>query len=98
MDGVDRSAGSRGNSEGAHPYAWIPFSGGQRNCVGQRFAMLEAVAALATLVYHLDFEFTRDVTKDPLVSVSSSFVQQPVGGVPMHVKPRQHGHSSRNEY
>jgi len=88
VDGIDAKAGSRANSEGAHPYSWIPFSGGQRNCVGQRFAMLEAVVSLATIVYHLDFKFTRDAKKEPLESRSSSFVQKPVGGIPMHLSPR----------
>ena len=87
VDKVDGKAGRRANSEGAHPYAWIPFSGGQCNCVGQRFAMLEAVAALGALVYHLDFTYASD---QPVVSVTTSFVQKPRDGIPMRVRARVH--------
>lgn len=37
-------------------YRYIPFSGGPRKCVGDQFAMLEAVVALAVLVQRFDFE------------------------------------------
>ena len=36
-------------------YAYIPFSGGPRKCVGDQFALLEAVTALALLLRRFDF-------------------------------------------
>ncbi|KAK2998344.1 hypothetical protein RJ639_023925 [Escallonia herrerae] len=37
-------------------FRYIPFSGGPRKCVGDQFALLEAIVALAIFLQHMNFE------------------------------------------
>jgi len=56
----ERFAADAGIDSDAQPtrnaYAFLPFSAGPRNCVGQKFALLEATVVLAYLVHHFDIE------------------------------------------
>lgn len=51
-------------------FAYFPFSGGPRRCIGERFAILEATLVVATIAqqYHLELISARDLTLKPSVT------------------------------
>lgn len=66
--------------------SYLPFGAGQRACIGQAFAMIEAQLIIATLASKLRFEYagTRPMRVRPGVTIS------PRGGMPMRFHTRAH--------
>lgn len=52
----DKVTGLYPNEQSAD-YAFLPFGGGQRRCVGDQFAMLEAVTTISMILNNYEFEF-----------------------------------------
>ena len=63
------------------PYAWFPFGGGARRCIGMAFALLEMRIVLATLLARFDLRLT-----DPRAKVAlRSFLFAPSAGTPVTI-------------
>src|ERR1700674_5685964 len=65
-------------------YQYMPFGAGPRICIGMSFAMLEAIAMLATMLQHARFEPAAGHEPLPIAQVTLA----PKGGMPLKVRCR----------
>ncbi|MFN8446401.1 MAG: cytochrome P450 [Caldilineaceae bacterium] len=63
-------------------YAYFPFGGGPRICIGQQFALMEAQLMLATLAQKFDFELIPGQRIEPQPSIT----MRPKYGLKMRIK------------
>ncbi|UCE63275.1 MAG: cytochrome P450, partial [Nitrospirota bacterium] len=66
-------------------YAYFPFGGGRRLCIGKAFAMTEAILLLATIAQRFQLSLLSNHPIAPLTSVTL----RPMHGVRMIVRKRQ---------
>ncbi|RKG93601.1 cytochrome P450 [Corallococcus terminator] len=67
-----------------HRFAWFPFSGGPRQCIGNSFAMMESQLVLATVAQRYQLREAPGFTLQP----ESHLSLRPFGGLPMHLERR----------
>jgi cytochrome P450 len=75
-----------GKVEGVPEYAYFPFGGGPRVCIGNHFAIMEATLVLATVVQHYTIALAPNHHKletEPLITL------RPKDGLRMIVKKRK---------
>jgi cytochrome P450 len=65
-------------------FAYFPFGGGPRRCIGQQFAMVEGKLILATLAR----EYSPELVSDPDVDLSVSITTRPVDPIELRVERR----------
>ena len=65
-------------------FAYLPFGGGPRTCIGERFAQMESLLVLAAIIRDWDFDYARDQPPRPQVSLTL----KPAGGLPMRLRRR----------
>jgi cytochrome P450 len=73
-----------GFEEELHDFAYVPFGGGRRTCIGREFALLEAKVILATIGqrFQFDWETERELSLEPEITTRTA------DGIPLRIHRR----------
>jgi cytochrome P450 family 9 len=79
---------SKENAKNIHPFAYLPFGVGPRNCIGSRFALMETKALFVSILSKFTIE-VNSKTEIPLQFMPDTFQNRPKNGVWLSLKVKQ---------